>query len=147
MSGSQRDHVFEVRQLAGAPAQLDVAVDDDGDAGRVVAAIFEPPQPVDQDGHDFLRSDVSDDPAHSIHGLPSEFTTFCVLLASSTQPSIVALLAGADRERAGGHVLANGRPAADVGACADRHRRDELRVAADEGAVLDDRRVLCLTPS
>ena len=40
---------FEVRQLAGAAPQVDRAVVHDGDAGRVVAAVFEPPQPVDQD--------------------------------------------------------------------------------------------------
>ena len=41
---------FEPRQLAGAAPQLDRAVADDRDAGRVVAAILEPPQPVDEDG-------------------------------------------------------------------------------------------------
>ena len=59
------DHVLEVRQLAGAAPQVDRAVADDRDAGRVVAAIFELPQPVDQHRHDVLRSDVADDPAHS----------------------------------------------------------------------------------
>ena len=61
----QRDDVFEVRQLAGAPAQLDRAVVHDRDAGRVVAAILEPPQAVDEHRHDVLGSDVADDPAHS----------------------------------------------------------------------------------
>ena len=61
-----RDDVFEVRQLAGAAPQVDGAVVHDRDARRVVAAIFEPAQPVDQDGNDVLRSDVSDDSAHSV---------------------------------------------------------------------------------
>ena len=43
------DDLFEPRQLAGAAPQLDAAVADDGDAGRVVAAILEPAQAVDQD--------------------------------------------------------------------------------------------------
>ena len=38
-------------------------------------------------------------------------------------------------------------PAADVGALADRDRRDELRVAADERAVLDRRLTACVAPS
>ena len=50
-----RDHFLEARELAGAAPQLDRAVADDGDAGRVVAAVLEPPQPVDEDRHDLLR--------------------------------------------------------------------------------------------
>ena len=60
------DDLLEIRQLAGAAPQVDRAVADDRHARRVVAAIFEPPQPVDQDRDDVLRSDVSDDPAHSV---------------------------------------------------------------------------------
>ena len=37
---------------------------DDRDARRVVAAVLEPAQPVDEDGHDLLRTDVADDAAH-----------------------------------------------------------------------------------
>ena len=48
------DDIFEPRQLAGAPPQLDRAVAHDRDAGRVVAAILEPPQAVDEDGQDLL---------------------------------------------------------------------------------------------
>ena len=44
----QRDDVLEIRQLAGAAPQVDRAVVHDGDARRVVAAILEPPQPVDE---------------------------------------------------------------------------------------------------
>ena len=36
----------------------------DRDARRVVAAVFEPPQAVDQDGNDGLGADVADDAAH-----------------------------------------------------------------------------------
>ena len=42
------DDVLEPRQLAGAAPQLDRAVAHDRDARRVVAAILEPPQPVDE---------------------------------------------------------------------------------------------------
>ena len=40
------------------------AVADDRDAGRVVAAVLEPPQPLDEDGEDLLAADVADDAAH-----------------------------------------------------------------------------------
>ena len=141
------DDLLEVRQLAGAAAQVDRAVADDRDAGRVVAAVLEPPQPVDEDGHDVLRSDVADDSAHD--GLsPDSFRTLLRLRRLLLDPALdVALLAGADRERAGGHVLADRRAGADVRALADRDRRDQLRVAADERAVLDRRRAACASPS
>src|SRR5688572_19055144 len=54
----------------------------------------------------------------------------------------VPLLAGADCERAGRDVLADGGAGADVCALPDRDRRDQLRVAADERPVFDRRRVL-----
>ena len=63
-------------------------------------------------------------------------------LLPCAQPVDVPLLAARDRQRAGGHVLGDRRAGGDVGACADRHRRDQLRVAADERAVLDDGRML-----
>src|SRR5471030_1297416 len=76
----------------------------------------------------------------------------CVTCQLSLEPALLPaigdpvldrpLFAGADRQRAGGHVLANCRSAADVRALADRDRRDELRVAANERAVLDHRLVL-----
>ena len=58
-------HFLEPRELPRAAPQLDRAVADDGHARRVVAAILEPPQPVDEDGDDLLAADVSDDSAHS----------------------------------------------------------------------------------
>ena len=59
------------------------------------------------------------------------------------RPAFLVLLSAArDAQRAGRHVLGDRRSGRHVGARADRHRRDELRVAADEDAVLDHRRVL-----
>jgi hypothetical protein len=58
------DHFLEARQLPGAPAQLDLAVAHDRHARRVIPAILEPPQPVDQDRQDVLVADISDDAAH-----------------------------------------------------------------------------------
>ena len=60
-----RDDLLEARQLAGAPPQHDFTVADDRDAGRIVAAVFETAQPVDENGDDLLGTDVSDDPAHA----------------------------------------------------------------------------------
>ena len=62
----------------------------------------------------------------------------------STQPSLFTCLPRAIAERAGGHVLGDRRAGGDVGALADRDRRDQLRVAADERAVLDRRLMLRL---
>src|SRR5262245_43938135 len=70
-------------QLAGAPANLDLAVVDDGDARRVVAAIFQPPQPLDDDRDGLLIADVSDDSAHKISSENSHVVTnlFVTLLS------------------------------------------------------------------
>ena len=57
--------LFEIRELAGAATDLHAAVIDDGDAGRVVAAILQALQPVEDDWNDRFRSDVTDDAAHS----------------------------------------------------------------------------------
>src|SRR4051795_11010878 len=70
----------------------------------------------------------------------------CPCRVSAFDPAFdVALLAGADRERAGRHVLADRRAGADVGVLPHGDRRDELRVAADERAVLDRRGLLADT--
>ena len=57
---------FQVVQLAGGAAHLEKSAVGaaDGDAGRVVAAVFEAPQPLDDDGNDLLSADVADDSAH-----------------------------------------------------------------------------------
>ncbi len=55
----------EVPELPLAPGDAEEAVRaEDGDARRVVAAVLEAPQAVDQDRRRLPRSDVSDDPAH-----------------------------------------------------------------------------------
>ena len=46
MTSSRRDSLPALRRSSI------VAVAHDGDAGRVVAAVLEPPQPVDEDRHD-----------------------------------------------------------------------------------------------
>ena len=58
------DDLLEPRQLAGTAPQLDRAITHDRHAGRIVAAVFEPPKPVDQNRHDLPRADVTNDSAH-----------------------------------------------------------------------------------
>ena len=121
------DGLLEIHELARASAALDLPVAHDRDARGVVAAIFEAPQAVDQDGHDLLPAEITDDSAHTF--LLSTFyfllSTFHFLLP--LHPAFdVPLLAAAHREGARRNVLADRRAAADVGALADRDRRDEL---------------------
>ena len=135
-------HLFEARQLAGAAAQLDLAVAHDRHARRVIAAIFETPQPVDQNRKNLLLADVPDDPAHVMTPEVRCVTRTSFLLVLLDPAVLVDLLAARDAERAGGDVFDDRRSGRDVGALADADGRDELRVAADERAVLDDRLVL-----
>ena len=60
------DGLLEPRELAGAAPQFDGALADDGDARRIVSAIFEPAQPVDENRHDLPLPDVPDDAAHFV---------------------------------------------------------------------------------
>src|SRR5207245_1424518 len=98
-----REHFFEARQLAGAAPQLDLAVAHDRHSGRVVAAILETPQAVDQDWKDLLVADISDDAAHTLvpqslvpgslapgPGVPGPWSLgpgFLVTFSSSSRPS------------------------------------------------------------
>ena len=117
---TRHDRFLETRELAGAAAQLDRAVAHDRDAGRVVAAILETPQPVDQDRKDLLVADVADDAAHVIlstsdvrrptSDVDAETSTPRThrLVLLLLDPAVdVSLLARADGERARRHVLAD----------------------------------------
>ncbi len=61
---------FELAEFAGGATELEaVAIATDGDARRVVAAIFEAAQSLDDDGDDFRTvADVTDNAAHSFKG-------------------------------------------------------------------------------
>src|SRR4030095_9238003 len=58
--------LHQAMQLAGTPAYLDLAVVDDGDPRRVVAAILEPPQPLKNDRDGLLIADITNNSAHEI---------------------------------------------------------------------------------
>jgi hypothetical protein len=65
-----------------------------------------------------------------------------VALPALDPPLNVRLPPPRDAERAGRNVLGNRGSGADVGTLPDAHRRDQLRVAADECFVFDDRFML-----
>jgi hypothetical protein len=60
------DESFEVAELAGGAAELELAVGGagDGDAGGVIAAVFETAQAFDDDGDGGIGANVSDDSTH-----------------------------------------------------------------------------------
>ena len=53
---------------AGAFARLDMVAIDDRHAGGIVAAVFEPAQPINQDGRGLRSTDISNDATHKIGG-------------------------------------------------------------------------------
>ena len=85
------ERIFELAELPGASVDPDLAVFEGGDAGGVVAAIFEPLEPVHQDRHRGATAYVTDDSAHVV-GKPfgrRGFDPFCRVttrsLGSSTE--------------------------------------------------------------
>src|SRR6267154_4297016 len=59
-------HQFgQVSDPSGAFARLDLLTVYDGDAGGIVTAIFEPPQPVQEYGRRFCAADISDNSTHN----------------------------------------------------------------------------------
>jgi hypothetical protein len=54
---------------------INPAIAMDGDAGAVVAAVFQPPQALDQEGAGIPLADVSDNAAHAL------FAPLCSLFA------------------------------------------------------------------
>ena len=65
VDGMLADGLLEIGQFARGAAQFQLAVfADHGDARGIVAAIFEAPEPVEDQGHNFLRADISDYAAH-----------------------------------------------------------------------------------
>ena len=61
------DDFFEIVQLSRGAADLHLAVAaDHGDAGRIVAAIFQAAEAVENQGNDFFRPDIADNSAHGV---------------------------------------------------------------------------------
>ena len=64
-----RDRAFvqaagEIAQLADVATDRDLAILDDRDAGRIVAAILQPPQAFQDDLGRVARANITDDPTH-----------------------------------------------------------------------------------
>ena len=78
---------FEIDQLALGAAAVEMAVFDRGDAGRIIAAIFEPLQRVDDQGRDGLLADDADNSAHSANS-----DRCCLLLFDSDRIFVAAVI-------------------------------------------------------
>ena len=65
LTGAPGNQAFELDELALGPAKLDQAVGERREAGRIVAAIFEAPQPVEDVRRRLIRARDTDDSAHS----------------------------------------------------------------------------------
>jgi hypothetical protein len=65
VDGVGGDDLLEIDELAGGAAEFEAGVGaGDGDAGGVVAAVFEAAQAFNDDGDDGLRADVSNNSTH-----------------------------------------------------------------------------------
>src|SRR5205807_7406571 len=65
VNGGQANSFFQVAQLPGGAPDLEFSVlPDDGHASRVIAAVFQALEPVENQRHNFFWSDVSDYPIH-----------------------------------------------------------------------------------
>ena len=78
--GTGGNGVAEEREVPHRAHGLDAPVDEQGDAGRVVAAVLEPLEPAEEQLPAGTATDVSDDPAHS---LPPCFGAGNAFLASA----------------------------------------------------------------
>ena len=60
---------FHLGHAPGAAHAADAVVAQHGDAGRVVAAVFQPLEAFDQDGDHIAIRDRADDAAHELHSV------------------------------------------------------------------------------
>ena len=117
-SGSAAELAREIVELALRPPPLELAVIDRADAGGIIAAIFEPLEPVEQPLRDVAFADDPDNPAHGLlRSLPGH------PLAEAPRPAGDPLLLVAfDRQAVGFDVARDDRSGADDRAVADRDR-------------------------
>ena len=104
---------------------------------EIIAAVFEPAQPLDQLGGDRPLGDDADDAAHQ----PFSLRIFLVQARPQFGGAawLVDLPGARDRQRIGRHVRRDDAAGRDIGAVADRDRRDQRRVRADKRALADCR--------
>src|SRR6185437_10664398 len=135
----------KVAELAFRPPTRDFASLERGNAGAVIAPIFEPAQRLDQPPRDWLDADDADDAAHAEWLLS-------LLLCSLFGRRLFADLGGVagfvdlpgspQGQGVCRYVLGQHAARGDVGAVADRDGRDKRSVRADEGVGPDRRPVL-----
>src|SRR5690606_7338719 len=106
---------------------------DDSQAGGVIAAILEAPQPLDQNiGNGTLR-DRTNDATHLAYLLSAAMA--CSILLAWPLPVIAILLGSAcNRQLAFFHIPGNDRTGPDCGALADCNRGHQGRIGADKDA-------------
>ena len=130
------DRVLEVDELPRAAPHFDLAVLNDRDAGRIVAAVFEPAKTVKKDRHDRLRSNVADDSTHYI---------LCLCVFALRDPAGFVLLPGArNRQGARWYVRCYRGASCNVRAIRQGDRGHECAVAPDEDPRTDDGLVFLL---
>ena len=62
----EADGFFQVAQFAFGAADLQaLAVAGDRDSGRIIAAVFQPPQAIEDDRHDLLLADIANNATHA----------------------------------------------------------------------------------
>ncbi len=64
--GIEANLLFQISQLAGGPANVQLAIVHDGQARRVVPAVLQPLQAFQQHGHYTFVSDVTDNSRHKL---------------------------------------------------------------------------------
>ncbi len=105
-TGSLVEPTREVGELAFGAAALDAAVDQGRDAGRIIAAIFEPAQPFDQPRRDRSLAMMPMMPHIILPPQPRPNLR--------RAPRLVHLLRAGDRQRVGGDILVITLPAATI---------------------------------
>jgi len=67
VDGIQADGFFQVAQFPAGATHGQNAVGEDGQAGGIVAAIFEPAQTVEDDGDGAAVADIADNSTHDVY--------------------------------------------------------------------------------
>ena len=133
-----RQQGLEIGQLALGTAAVDMAVHQGRDPGGIIAAIGQPLQPVDQKRRRGLPAENADDAAHGISSCSASTSASSpgTGLPSRASP-LAAPCATARASAATSWVIT--LPAATTRTLADRDRRHQRAVGADEGARADHR--------
>ena len=138
------EEVGEGDELADRAPALEPPLVEGGDAGAVVAAVLEALQRLEDQRRDLVAAEDGDDAAHQAPAFSGAFGAARAALSARNRslnlvasPGLASWRARAKARAPAGDVLGDDRARRDDGAVADRHRRDEGGVRADEGALAD----------